>query len=158
MLNWTSLPDDAFINKVHHFAEVWDDENPTVVWTIGTKANKHYQRVFRWILANVNLGCLYTCGISSKMQHDLDSVNGNLRRFVNHGYAIRYDEFRIRSTPIAEELRIVIGIACVKYGRDGNIELVDGAHRAVAMCNIVGLITNFYLYLTCIQRHKFLRY
>lgn len=133
MISWTCLPDTAFIREVHNFAQMRDDENPTIVWIIGTNINKHYLKVQRWVLANINLDCLYTCGISSKMRSNLDSVNGNLKHFVDRGYATKHNKFRINSVPSDGEVRIVIGIAHLKHDRDGEIELVDGAHRAIAM-------------------------
>ena len=133
MINWISLPDIAFIQQVHNFAQVRDDENPTIVWTIGSETNKHYLKVRRWFLAKINLECLYTCGISCKMRQDLDSVNGNLKKFVKEGYAKKYGEFHMNFIPSDTETRRVIGIAHLKPDRDGKIEIVDGVHRAVAM-------------------------
>ena len=134
MINWTCLPDPDFIQKVHNFAETRDDENPTLVWTIGIGNNRDRpQKVRRWILANINLDCLYTCGINKKVNSDLDSVKGNLKCFVNEGYATKHCcEFCTSSVPI-DEKRMIIGIAHPTDNRDGEIEIVDGCHRVIAM-------------------------
>lgn len=133
IMSWVYLPDGDFIHKVRNFEKTRDDENPTIVWTIGTEKNPNrHQKVRRWILANINLGCLYTCGINPKMKCDLDSVNGNLRCFVNRKYAVRYKEFRTDCIPTNTEAS-VIGIARCKDNRNGEVEIVDGCHRVIAM-------------------------
>lgn len=134
MINWTRLSDTDFIQKVRNFEKKRSDENPAILWTIGTEKDcKRPQKVRRWILANINLGCLYTCGINSKMKSDLDSVKGNLKCFVNRGYTNKYDEFCTNRVPTDEELKVIVGIAHDTDDRDGKIEIVDGAHRAIAM-------------------------
>ena len=134
MINWTRLPVPDFIQKVYNFAETRDDENPTLVWTIGIGENcDRPRKVRRWILANINFDCLYTCGIKEEVDSDLDSVKGNLKCFVNGGYAIKHCcEFCTNRVPIDEE-RVIIGIAHCTNNRDGEIEIVDGCHRSIAM-------------------------
>lgn len=132
MRSWVYLQDRDFIHKLRDFEKSRCDENPTFVWTIGTETNPNCRC---WILANINLGCLYTCGINSenpKMKADLDSVNGNLRCFVNKELASNYKEFGTDCVPFNTECR-VIGIAHCKDYRNGEIEIVDGCHRVIAM-------------------------
>lgn len=133
MRSWVYLQDRDFILKVRNFEKSRDDENPTIVWTIGTEKNPNRpQKVRRWILAHINLGCLYSRGINPKMKSDLDSVNGNLRCFVNRKYAARYKEFHTDRVPTNTEAR-VIGIVHCTDNRNGEIEIVDGCHRVIAM-------------------------
>ncbi len=133
MLGWLRLSNRKFIRKVHRFEKDRDDVNPALGWTIGANGNKHYQNVSRWVLANIQLTDLYTCDIKSKMKDDLDSVNGNLEQFVKAGYAREYTDFQQDRVPSEGKARIVIGIARRESGRNGSIELIDGAHRIVAM-------------------------
>lgn len=133
MLKWATLSDRRLIRRIRKFERTRDDDNPALGWTIGTRRNKNYQKVSCWVLARVSLPHLYTCGISSAMKDDLNCVNGNLKRFVDEGYAAKYPEFRLDSIPPEGEARTVIGIARVEYGQDGTIELIDGAHRVAAM-------------------------
>lgn len=136
MLEWITFPDAAFIKEVEKFKEgrcAEGEENPTFVWTIGTSKNKHYLKVSRWVLANVNLQCLYTQGINPAMRNEIEAVGGNLKRFVECGYARNYSEFQVSLNLPPEEARIFVGIAHHKHDRNGKIELIDGAHRVVAM-------------------------
>ena len=133
MLGWLKLSDRRLIRKVRKFEKTRDDDNPTLGWTIGTRANSNYRGVSHWVLASISLADLYTCGINPKMKGDLDSVNGNLKRFVDAGYATKYPEFRLDSIPSEGKARTLIGIARSESNRDGNIELIDGAHRVVPM-------------------------
>jgi hypothetical protein len=63
MISWTCLPDTAFIREVHNFAQMRDDENPTIGWTIGTKINKHYLKVRRWFW-RTSTSTVYTLVVS----------------------------------------------------------------------------------------------
>ncbi len=108
-------------------------DNPTLVWTTGTEKNPDRpHQVQNWILAEIDLGCLYTSRINEEMEADLNTVNGNFKRFVEKGYACKYKEFRLDRVPCGTEA-IVIGIARRKPSRDGTVELIDGAHRVVSM-------------------------
>ena len=132
--NWIRLSDPDFIQKVRNFEKKRPDENPAILWTIGTEKDRNRpQKVRRWVLANVNLDCLYTCGINDEVNSDIDSVKGNLKCFMNEGYATKHCcEFRIGRVPINEK-RVIIGIVHCTDNRDGEIEIVDGCHRVIAM-------------------------
>lgn len=131
MLKWLDLPDQKLIRKVRKFEKTRNDDNPTLGRTIGTRANSNW--VSHWVLASIDLADLYTCGINPKMKDDLDSVSGNLKRFVDAGYATKYPEFRLDPVPSTWRARVVIGVARSEFSREGNIELIDGAHRVVAL-------------------------
>lgn len=129
MREWLKLPDSEFIQKVHEFERSRDDVNPALLWTIGTKGNE----ISCWTLKKVPLTDLYTCGINSKMKADIDSVQGNLKRFADAGLAKKYSEFRVNSVPSQGDFRTLIGIAQSVDKRDGSIQIIDGCHRAIAM-------------------------
>jgi len=100
MIRWLKFSDKRFIRKVRKFAKSRNDTNPVLVWTIGVREDKHYQKVSRWVLAkNIQLSDLYTCGIKPEMKGNLDSVNGNMEQFVKDGYAGEYTEFQRDSVP-----------------------------------------------------------
>ena len=86
-------------------------------------------------LAKINLGSLYTCGINSDINAHLDllDVKGNLKSFVLKKYVHEHNEICTDSTPSDKELTTFIGIAHRTEDRDGEIEVLDGNHRAMAM-------------------------
>jgi hypothetical protein len=133
MLGWLELSNDEFIQKVREYEIARDDDNPVFGWTIGTRKNSFYKNISHWVLKEISLADLYTCGINSEMKADLDAVRGNLKRFVDTGCAAKYPEFKLDSVPPQEEAKIFIGIARSDCNRDGSIELIDGVHRAVTI-------------------------
>ena len=136
MITWISLPDQAFIDKVRDFEKQRTDENPIFGWTIGTEKNPtRWQEVKRWILAKIKLGSLYTCGINSEINAHLDmlGVNGNLKSFVLGKYVHEHEGICMDSFPADKELTTFIGVAHHTEDRDGEIEVLDGNHRAMAM-------------------------
>lgn len=136
LMGWIHFPDIDVIDKVRDFEKQRCDESPIFVWTIGTEKNPtRHRKVKRWILARINLGSLYTCGINSEINAHLDmqDVNGNLKSFVLRGYVNEHREIRTDSAPTDKEFTTFIGIAHRTSGRDGEIEVLDGNHRAMAM-------------------------
>jgi hypothetical protein len=125
-----TLDDDGFIKRVRDFATARNDVNPVLTWTIGTLQNKHHERVSRWVLAKMDIDSLFSCGINPTMKADLDAVQGNLARFST--VAHRYPEFRMGILPKGDQATI-IAVARECGGRNGTIEVIDGAHRVVAM-------------------------
>jgi hypothetical protein len=67
------------------------------------------------------------------MCEDLASVKGNIPRFAAEK-ATRFPEFASGCLPEGA-LAIVIVIRQTTPERDGAFELLDGAHRLVALCN-----------------------
>ena len=136
MMTWTYLPGQAFIDKVRDFEKQRCDENPIFGWAIGTEKNPtRHQEVKRWILAKINLGSLYTCGINSEINAHLDfpDVKGNLKSFVLGKYVHKHGEICTDSFPVDKELTTFIGVAHHTADRDGEIEVLDGNHCAMAM-------------------------
>ena len=148
MLSWSSLPDADLIRKTRNFAQKLNDINPTLIWTVGINNDHRHLSVRCWVLANINLGCLYTKGINPKMQSDLDLVHGNLKYFVDKGLAVKYNEFSKKSTLIEGEAKTLIGIGHAQVGLEGHIELVDGAHRVVSMLTNGARSSNAYIGVT----------
>lgn len=136
LMGWVHLPGIEFLDRVREFENQRRDENPIFVWTIGTEKNPtRYRKVKRWIVANIFLGSLYTCGINSCINAHLDlpDVNGNLKSFVLGEYVHEHEEIRTDSFPADKELTTLIGVAHHTEDRDGGIEVLDGNHRAMAM-------------------------
>jgi hypothetical protein len=128
--SWSALDDDAFFERVRAFADARADTNPVLTWTIGTRGNKHHESVRRWVLAKIPLASLYSRGINPLMKKDLDESQGNLVGFLKA--ATKYAEFRLDSVPQGD-LAILFAVAKSCPGRLGVAELLDGAHRALAM-------------------------
>ena len=136
LMGWIRLSDMDFINKVQNFEKERDDVNPAILWTIGTEKDlPRPPKVRCWILAKINLGSLYTCGINSEINAHLDllDVKGNLKSFVLGKYVHEHGEIRTDSFPADKELTTFIGVAHPTSGLDGEIEVLDGNHRAMAM-------------------------
>ena len=129
-LKWLHLSDKRLLQKFHELDKTQINDEPTLLWAVGPRA----ERVSRWVLANsIHLADLYSCGIRSEMKGDLDCVKGNLKQFVKTGCFRKYDDFKRPSIPREGKARTVIGVAHFKSDRHGRIELVDGAHRVVAL-------------------------
>jgi hypothetical protein len=127
---WRDLDDTTLFARIRDLADTRDDVNPTLTWTIGTGGNNHHERVERWVLAEVRLNSLFSCGINEATRADLESVQGNLALFAP--LSTKYPEFQ--STAVQDgERRPIIVVAHVLSGRAGTIEVIDGVHRAVAM-------------------------
>lgn len=140
MITWISLPDQAFIDKVRNFEKQRTDENPAILWTIGTaKDSSRLSLVKGWVLVKVNLGSLYTCGMNREVNVHLNlpDVKGNLKCFVDRGYVSKHpEEFHTDRNPMDGALRVLIGVTRRTHQekeRNGEIEIVDGCHRAVGM-------------------------
>ncbi|MBI1923405.1 hypothetical protein HYR99_04050 [Candidatus Poribacteria bacterium] len=130
ILGWLSLSDQQFFQRVRQFATERDDVPPALTWTVGTLENTFHLQVRRWILAEVDLSLLYTCGLNPLVNDHLAVVRWNLKQFGR--FANQYPEFQLNRVPSGEHQRI-IGIVRHDPDRDGCIEIVDGAHRVVAM-------------------------
>lgn len=122
---WLDLPNSALIAKVKRWKRTHDN-NPTLRWTVGLEAC----HVGRWTKEIVPLDSLFTCGINPKMQAHLESVRWNIAAFAQ-GPSSHYPEFEYDLPP--SELRTLIGVRQLKSGKKGSIQLIDGAHRAVAL-------------------------
>lgn len=131
ILSWYSLPNQDVIQKASEFAKLRDDENPVLVWTVGTQKNKHYLKIDRWDLVTFDLNILYSRGINPSMKNDLSSVMGNLSDFEQI-YSKNYEEFLLTTLP-EDKSKILIAIARSKPKYKGKLELIDGAHRAISM-------------------------
>lgn len=128
---WTHLPDEAFFRRVREFAKLRRDVNPVLTFTIGTQANRHHERVLGWEMEMIEVSELYSCGLNICMKKDLDQVNGNVLAFAKN-YAAKYAEFRLNETPVQKRQR-VIAVRHPTAGRQGTMQLLDGAHRVVAL-------------------------
>jgi hypothetical protein len=127
---WMALDDEKFLQHVRELSAGRSDVNPVLTWTVGTRENKHHQRVDHWLLAKVPLRSLYSCGINQTVEDDLNAGQGNLFKFAD--VASKYPEFRTNSVPQGE-LATIIGVAHPCAGKVGSVEVLDGVHRAVAM-------------------------
>jgi hypothetical protein len=130
LVEWLTLDDAAFLQRMREFAASRDDVNPVLTWTVGTRANRHHESVRRRILARVPISTLYSCRINEATMADLNAVHGNLARFSK--IAHKYPEFRMDSVLAPDQLTI-IAVAREHAGRDGTVELLDGVHRVVPM-------------------------
>lgn len=126
------LPGEQSRRRVREFAEKTKNGSPIFPWTVGINNDERWKNVRRWIYTDVELNQLYTCGINpSTMKESLTKVHGYLVKFTRC-FAHNFPEFRLDQIP-PEKLRTIFGVKRRDNNKDGSIELIDGAHRAVAM-------------------------
>src|SRR2546427_71816 len=65
--SWYSLRDDEFLARLKEFANRRDDDNPILTWTVGTKDNKHFQRVKAWKLVTAPIQEFYSRSVNKKI-------------------------------------------------------------------------------------------
>jgi ParB-like nuclease domain len=132
LFSWCELSDSEVMAKARRFAEERDDVNPVLVFTVGARGDDHSSRVASWTRERIKCRDIFTSGISSRMRPDIDAVRGNMLAFAL-GPAMKYSEFRPLS-PLCDISSIVILVAHRRQTRDGQYEVIDGAHRLVALC------------------------
>ena len=132
ILSWCQLPDAELRERAMQFSNERPDVNPVFVWTIGTQQDDRFKCVESWRRERIKCRDAYTSGISHAMRDDLHNVRGNIKVFAL-GEAKNYPEFHTLS-PLSQITSLVIVIAHRKPDKDGIYEVVDGAHRLVAIC------------------------
>lgn len=125
--SWCGFPDEQLRERARRFSEERDDTNPLLEYTVGHRSRE----MVKWTRERIQSADVYTCGIADGMSEDLVSVAGNVQRFALEK-ATKYDEFANGYLPPESVAIIVIKQANPK--REGSYELVDGAHRLVALC------------------------
>ena len=128
---WAGLSDGPFYYRVRNFAELRDDTNPVLTYTIGTKNNQHHKSVVKWEEREVPLDEIFTCGINPCMRDDLNDVAWKLAAFARK-HACKYQEFRLDEIPPVEKRR-AISVQHEVAGKVGRFEILDGVHRCVAL-------------------------
>ena len=127
--------DEEFTTRLRDFAAGHDNGSPVYTWT-GLNANQHHMSVVRWILVpSIDVREVYSKRINSNLEAPLQRERGNLARlaaFVPSDPVLQ-GEFDIHRRPATDEERTIIGVKHPCEGRQGSIELIDGAHRFVAM-------------------------
>ena len=132
ILSWCELPDQETFEKARHFADEREDVNPTLAYTVGTPKADFSERINFWKRERIKCSEVYTCGISPRMLPDIRGVAGNVRDFAL-GSAATFQEFN-GCPPISGDAAIIIVVAQLKPGMKGVYELLDGAHRLIAIC------------------------
>jgi hypothetical protein len=132
LLAWCSLPDSEVMAKARQFTKERYDVNPALLYTVGIGEDNRHTSVKSWTRERVQCREIYTCGISSSMRPDIDSVRGNLIEFALQS-ASKYPEFRPLSN-LSDATSIVILVHHRRDDRAGDYEVIDGVHRLVALC------------------------
>lgn len=114
------------------FADERDDTNPVLAYTVGTAKADYSKEIAFWKREWIKCAEIYTCGISPQMGSAIDAVEGNMLDFAL-GPAAKFAEFA-ESPALAQEDTVVIVVEQKKLGKKGGYELIDGAHRLVAIC------------------------
>jgi hypothetical protein len=132
LLSWCELPEPEVMVNGRRFAEEREDVNPALVYTVGTPKDDRSSQVAFWSREWIQCRDIFAWSISPRMQSDIDRVRGNILAFAL-GPAKAYSEFRPLSS-LSDLSSIVILVAHGGRDRDGKYEVVDGAHRLVALC------------------------
>jgi ParB-like nuclease domain len=136
ILQWCELPDSELLTQARGFGEerrkLLGEINPVFVYTVGVANDNRYTCVSSWSRSRILCKNIYVFSISPAMSSDLDAVRGNVLQFALNS-AAKYREFRPLST-LSDDLGTLIVVAQQRPNRDGVYELIDGAHRLVALC------------------------
>ncbi len=119
-------------SRAERFAQERDDVNPALAYLVGTPTHDVSKRVALWTRERITCGGVFTLGISPCLLPDIEAVRGNIRAFAL-GSAIKYPQFRVLSQ-LDGIASVVILVKHRREGKDGGYELIDGAHRLVALC------------------------
>jgi hypothetical protein len=136
IIQWCELPDRELLALARNFGEerkkLTGEINPALVYTVGVASDDRHTLVRSWSHDQIPCKDIYVSDISSSMAADLHSVGGNILKFAMNSSA-KYLEFRpLLTSP--ESLGTLIVVAQSRPDRDGVYELIDGAHRLVALC------------------------
>ncbi len=147
--------DADFFQQYRAYANVCKNEkrdSPVLVWTVGVPGDDRFQDIKEWRLEKVNLDELYSCAMGRNMKTELDAVKGNLKTLtaLMKNNPSNYPEFDLSRIPSDNEKQIAIGVAHSITGRQGSIELIDGAHRVVSM--IANDVSYIFAYLAVLKR------
>lgn len=88
----------------------------------------------------------WTARINSDLEDAVNEVNGNLSRLAKSERPEVIEEFgKIEERKKPTRNRTLIGILNKKPGKQGSVEIIDGAHRLVAMWTKEVKKTNMFL-------------
>jgi hypothetical protein len=132
ILSWCRLFDEEMLARARCFADERDDTNPVLAYTVGTAKADYSKKIAFWNRECIKCAEIYTCGISPQMSSDIDAVRGNMLDFAL-GPAAKFPEFA-EGAALPQENTVIIVVEQGKAGRKGAYELIDGAHRLVALC------------------------
>ncbi len=129
ILHWCDLGEGELITRVQQFMKDRGDTNPALLYLVGERAS----RIVHWNFECVECAAIYSCGISASVNRDLGTVRGNLAEFAER-HARKHSEFSGSSDVPQGAAAVVILVAQRTQDKKGTHELVDGAHRFVALC------------------------
>ena len=132
LLACCELPDSEILAVAKRFSEERDDLNPVFAYAVGRADDGRHKNVTGWTRQRVRCRDIYTCGISPEMLPDIHAVRGNIPEFALK-FAGKYPEFQPLSE-LDELLTVVILVHHRQGGWSGDYEVLDGAHRLVALC------------------------
>ncbi len=129
-LDWSAL--EKKLKKSNSF-----QDSPVSGWLM-KKKERESKVIEKWVCrGGVRLEDCWTSGIrpveeDPRFQEAVDDVEGNLVRLSKHPYVVEVKEFK-KTMPNCNN-RTLIGIYHEKIGeKQGSVEIIDGAHRLVAM-------------------------
>ncbi len=125
-LDWSALENK--LKKSNSF-----QKSPVSGWLMENK-ERESKIIDRWVCREeVRLEDCWTSGIRPELQKAIDEVKGNLVRLSKHPDPNVIAEFEKCKMPNCNN-RTLIGIYHEKIGeKQGNVEIIDGVHRLVAM-------------------------
>ncbi len=132
--NWDPSNEQQLTDAVRAYIATRNDTNPCLIWTVGIRNDRRFELVDHWKLEEVNLASLYIPAMTDKVKDLLEKSQYNLKVLhTNHVEDPAFkNEFLNLDLP-HENLRTLILLrhSSIKY--KGDYELVDGAHRTIAM-------------------------
>jgi hypothetical protein len=124
----SSLSDEESYRAMVAFGQK-NPHNPAVVWLGYSPCDG--RRAAEWVrISEIDITRIFSSGLNPMWKAALESVQGNLFRFVTECQDTYTGEYDPGRTP-KSALSLIIGV--VHPDRGDEIELVDGSHRLASM-------------------------
>ena len=136
LVSWCQLADEEMIARARDFGERLcerGDFNPFLIFSVGIPRDDRSHQVDHWKRVEVRCDEIYVPEINERVNRDLKSVRGNLQAFADQHSMKHQDEFKDLGN-ISEEEKVVMLLNRERDAFSGRYQLLDGAHRVVAMC------------------------
>ena len=144
----SQLSGNNLLFKVREYAASRKDTNPALIWLGGYNHDRRDKTISHWIYTSISIDLIYTCGINDQINSFLckDKIQWNIMKLCKQLFSIGRKGLNKRySIDISAGNRIILGIAHRTEGKLGQIELIDGFHRLIALINDGATIVDAYI-------------
>jgi hypothetical protein len=103
--------------------------NPFGIYLVGTNCDRRNELIDRWVLGLIPTKAVYSCGVDDKWNPFLTKNRGNLEAMVTSHQNLPPLLSIDGLSPLE---KTIVTIKQTTAGKDGEFEVIDGFHRAVA--------------------------